>query len=380
MAASCAARAQNEYHFAFSRGSIKLTSIMSPPQSRLFSVQNISGAGRGVVATQCISAETVIHTSKSPAGHVIFRPYRREVCAQCFEYDRGRTLPVRDSNTGKVFCSRRCEEIWVEWHGQLGISAWAALHTFVQRKSKAIADVSVMPSDAIKPAPLAIGKAWMAADECAHECFTARKEQKVSVKAMSSRWSATIDPDILSFFLAGILSHHRDPLRWQDDVLSLAMDETPYRSDQDLDLHCKSFVQLAMILPEDLLSSTTSFVCQKMVAAGGHNAFGIRSGSTDGEEYMGYGIYPSASYFNHSCNPNISKCRRGRTWEFKTARKVEKGEECCISYLGGDEKHLRVSQRRKRLKEVWQFDCACTLCTVEDAKDSMPCCEDYGPS
>jgi len=347
---------------------------MSPPRSHLFVVQNISGAGRGVVATQCIPAGTVILTSKSPASHVIFRPYRREVCAQCFEYDRGRTLPVRDSNTGKVFCSPRCEEEWVESQGLLGIAAWAALHTFVQRRSKAIADVNIMPSLAVKPTPLAIEKAWATADEYVRKSILAPKGQQLSAKPLPSRWSSTIDPDILSFFLTGVLSHHVDPVGWQDDMLGLAMDETPYRSDQDLELHCRSFIQLMTILPDDLLSSTTSFMCRLMVAAGGHNAFGIRSGSTDGEEYMGYGIYPSASYLNHSCNPNISKCRRGRDWELTTARKVDKGEQCCISYLGGDERHLTVSQRRKRLKEVWQFDCACALCTVEEATDTMARC------
>jgi hypothetical protein len=151
------------------------------------------------------------------------------------------------------------------------------------------------------------------------------------------------------------------------------MDEEPYRSHHDLEAHCQAFLQLYSLIPQELLGSCTSCVCRTLASAGSHNAFGIRAGSEDGEEYMGYGIYPSASYFNHSCSPNIIKRRLGRTWEFMAGRDIEKGEECCITYLGGDEEDLNVLERRARLSVVWNFECMCKRCTGEAKSESQTC-------
>lgn len=82
---------------------------------------------------------------------------------------------------------------------------------------------------------------------------------------------------------------------------------------------------------------------------------------------MGWAIYPTASYFNHSCRPNINKRRIGSAWEFTTAESLPEGEQCCISYLGGDEKELTVTERRQRLKEAWGFTCMCQRCQHEEA-------------
>ncbi|KAK5705280.1 Histone-lysine N-methyltransferase set-6 [Elasticomyces elasticus] len=90
----------------------------------------------------------------------------------------------------------------------------------------------------------------------------------------------------------------------------------------------------------------------------------MRSGE-DGEEYMGYAVYPSSSYFNHSCSPNVAKQRVGNAWRFWVIEDVRKGEQLCISYLGGDEKDLSVDERRARLAEVWGFVCECARCQSE---------------
>ena len=77
---------------------------------------------------------------------------------------------------------------------------------------------------------------------------------------------------------------------------------------------------------------------------------------------MGYALYPSASYFNHSCKPNVAKVRVGNTWRFWVPKDVARGEQLCISYLGGDEKDLTTAERRVRLKDVWSFVCECEGC------------------
>jgi len=269
-----------------------------------------------------------------------------------------------------VFCSSQCQATWRENHGELALEAWRALHAFLQTKSKAIVDIYSIAPLTPKPGVEQIENKWRLVNEPAHLGPNASLQSKDELamkgrrKMKQSSLPSKIYPDILGFLTTGILYHYSHPDAWQG-VLSLAMDETPYKSTEDLEAHCNSFLQLRQILPHALQSSCSTAVCRILADAGSHNAFGIRSGSEDGEEYMGYGLYTAASYFNHSCSPNITKRRVGSSWEFRTASDVEPGEECCITYLGGDEKDLTVAERRARLKEVWGFVCMCVRCNAE---------------
>lgn len=89
----------------------------------------------------------------------------------------------------------------------------------------------------------------------------------------------------------------------------------------------------------------------------------VEGGVTDDVELLGWGIYPSAVYFNHSCDANVIKVREGRNIKFIARRMIEKDEEACISYgsIGED-----VNHRRARLLEHYHFLCQCTRCIQED--------------
>lgn len=83
-------------------------------------------------------------------------------------------------------------------------------------------------------------------------------------------------------------------------------------------------------------------------------------------QQVGFALYPPLSFYNHSCSPNVVKKRTGTIWNFSTIpRMVEKGEELCISYLGGEERVLSRDERRKKLQEGWGFECCCTRCESE---------------
>ncbi|KAI6878308.1 hypothetical protein KC360_g8637 [Hortaea werneckii] len=344
---------------------------MSPPVSEYLHVQDIPGAGRGVIASSRIPVGTVIFDSEPPAAHVIFRQYRKEVCAYCFRYDRGRTLPVRDASVGKVFCDVDCQEKWQRNEGDLGVAAWQALQNFAQVNSKAVEDTWSEAPKTEKPDAEDVSKHWtevaQQVDPLGKQTTKRSNNKNGSSKALKP-FMKQINPDILGLFLSGVVFHHRQPEDWKSEVLSLAMDHAPYRSVEDLEAHCNGFVQLHSILPPELQPSCTAELCRVIAEAGSHNAFGIRSGSEDGEEYMGWAIYPSASYFNHSCSPNLLKRRVGSAWEFWTAWELEEGKQCCISYLGGDEKDLTLTERRQRLKEAWEFECMCERCQQEAAE------------
>ena len=342
-----------------------------PMSSPVFSIVDIAGAGRGVIASEDLSTHQIVLESEPPATHVIFHQYRKEVCARCFHYDRGRSLPVRLNSAGKVFCSQECQNEWLKDQGEIGLAAWEILQLFLKTKSKAITNASGLPLLAPKPDIKEIASKWMAAEETAQKLRRQLrrpangKQPQPFQHILSKPWCQAVEADILSYLLSGILFHHTHLSKYQSDILPLAMDPTPYRSPLDLSAHCNSYVQLAAILPAPLLDSCAPEICQTLINAASHNSFGIRSGSEDGDEYMGYALYPGASYFNHSCSPNIAKTREGNVWDFRASRTIGVGEECCITYLGGDEKEMNVRQRRQRLKEYWGFECMCLRCKEE---------------
>jgi hypothetical protein len=50
----------------------------------------------------------------------------------------------------------------------------------------------------------------------------------------------------------------------------------------------------------------------------------------------GLGLYVDASYFNHSCKPNVARFSVGDLLVLRTCKHVAAGEELCISYVGAD--------------------------------------------
>ena len=109
----------------------------------LFAVKEARNAGYGVFANQDIPAETELLVSPSPSVYVIYRTFRKEVCAWCFAYERGRNWKVKftiDGTTsnggGLVFCCEECRQSWYGEYGDIGLEAFNALESFIQRQSR----------------------------------------------------------------------------------------------------------------------------------------------------------------------------------------------------------------------------------------------------
>src|SRR4051812_36934308 len=66
------------------------------PTSSLFEIPHTPTAGRAVFASRDIPKHTLIWRSDDLTLSVLLREYRREVCGQCFGYEHGRDLDVRD--------------------------------------------------------------------------------------------------------------------------------------------------------------------------------------------------------------------------------------------------------------------------------------------
>jgi SET and MYND domain-containing protein len=80
-------------------------------------------------------------------------------------------------------------------------------------------------------------------------------------------------------------------------------------------------------------------------------------------EPVGLGVFPSASRFNHSCEPNCAQ----RFDAFacvvvETTRHVRQGEELTIPYV---DVALNLEKRNERLERAFAFRCDCARCARE---------------
>ena len=178
---------------------------------------------------------------------------------------------------------------------------------------------------------------------------------------MSKALQAKISPDVMSFIVSGIVWRYNLPQDWER-VLALADDTTPYHSVDDLQAFVRSYLQLLATLPIQLLPLVTPETIFLLSSRDSHNSFGIRSLEDDGSEFFGYGCWPAASYFNHSCGPNIEKIREGRVWQFRAGSDIAEGAELNITYLSGEERKLSREKRMETLKRNWGFECGCRRC------------------
>ncbi|KAJ1799197.1 hypothetical protein LPJ59_001993, partial [Coemansia sp. RSA 2399] len=71
-------------------------------------------------------------------------------------------------------------------------------------------------------------------------------------------------------------------------------------------------------------------------------------------EWLGFLIYSTAVYFNHSCAPNVRKVREQRTMNFISCRDIARDEELFITYGSVAE---AGPERRSRLQEHFFFEC-----------------------
>ncbi|PVH95981.1 SET domain-containing protein [Periconia macrospinosa] len=348
------------------------------PKSSLFEIRDTPHCGRAVFATQDIPSDALIWRSDDLTLDVLLREYRREVCGECFGYEYGRDLTIRNKSTGFAFCGEECQTKWRERMGGIGVQAWTAVEKLVKGRSKE--DSELVDIDTPRPKAKEINEAWEGTKTQAELIRAARagernmangngvvniegegKPTKQHRKAVQKALMQAVNPDIMSFCVSGILWKYKNPNDW-DRVVSLAIDDTPYHSSDELRAFTRTYLHLLAILPLPLLPNVTVDTLRLLSTRDSHNSFGIRSLEDDGSEFFGYGCWPAASYFNHSCAPTIEKNREGRVWYFRAGRDIEKGDELCITYLSGEERRLSRGKRMQILKRNWGFECGCERC------------------
>ncbi|KIW46734.1 uncharacterized protein PV06_02380 [Exophiala oligosperma] len=359
------------------------------PLSDYFEVRNTKTSGRGVFALTDIPPDTTLLETCLIAASTIYKPYAKEVCAQCFAYDRGVLWKIRDNSRNVVFCGESCRELWSTSTPPSALVAREQVQEFLVRRNKQkLWDSEIV--DFNKPSVEEIEKAWTEAEEKANLIRAARSstsnpKTKAQLKTLRQvRQSLHPDPDTLWFLLDAVTQVlGRDGIL-ESSTADLAVDPRPYINTEDLGFHVEAYLVLLATVPEQVLPHVQQSLLRTIQSRTTHNSFGLRSldegggggggaeadadaGRTTmavGSECFGFGVWPEASYWNHSCEPNLKKSRAGRTWRFSTSRSVKPGDELCISYLGGDERDMSTVERREKLQRIWGFECACTKCVA----------------
>lgn len=368
------------------------------PTSIHFTILDTPSAGRAVFCTRAATQHLLLLTTSaglSPISHVILRPYSREVCAWCFLYDRGRDWRIREGVYNTAFCSEGCQQLWADSHDTLCRTAVSAIETFIKQRLKHQNDSTETASiaSAVDPASQTeLQDFWDAIGDRGKEILSARKSSKLTkLERAVLRKASELSPDtdILAYVLSGVLTAYKTsktqtltnmamtPEALLPSLFELMPDEKVFINNpmtvSPLEDYAATYLILLALLPVEFLDLISTALVINLASRAAHNAFSIRpEGVTDGEqsgEFLGWGVWPEASFFNHSCQPNIRKARQGRQWSFfadtTPGQTIEVDQQLCITYLGGDEKDLDVCERRKRLHEQWGFWCQCERCVQE---------------
>jgi len=88
------------------------------------------------------------------------------------------------------------------------------------------------------------------------------------------------------------------------------------------------------------------------------NVYGLWGLEGDG----GIGLYPLASYFNHSCSPNLVRFESGGLLSYRAACDIPKGTELNITYT---DIAVHRAERQQVLQDFFFFTCGCDRCNAE---------------
>ncbi|KAK9899587.1 SET domain-containing protein, partial [Cystobasidium minutum MCA 4210] len=308
--------------------------------------------GLGAFATKAIPAGTEVFRAQEPFVKVVYGPYKKEVCAYCFSYDRGRKMKqVERSVGGKEqrgiawFCSETCRTSWKASLKAQDLETLSRVSAGVSKVQKG----RITGNKILSPAD--IEAAWQAAE-------------RAPVPKSLALLHEEDDQDTVYFLLDGILARARNPSGW-NAFLSLNPSLQPYDTPGTLESHLRIFHYLRFTLPEALRPFCSPETILALVTRDHGNSFGIFEDELgrDGE-MLGYGTWTEASFFNHSCGANLTKRRSGRFYVFTAKCDIQPGEELCINYIE-DAVAEPVDVRRARLQAGWGFVCRCARCTEE---------------
>lgn len=380
----------------------------------LIHVEITKYGGRGYFSSARIPANTTVLSCDSPFTSAVFRQYKKDTCAYCFKCNFHKTCKVRIVETallpsilspeleknkkiaaalkvsnktayaGLFFCSEKCRDDWTAIEDPFGVltTVLNLIDQSVLPTPKNLSEDVIVERNKNDITKAYLDLAWETALSTAPIADPSKKNNKKTKQQVPYIDSAEHDNArivagvIVKAYVVAQLQAHEPELDASTRALLTTYTENfaTFRDLQSneqqllqsfpalLDSHINVYKFLRAVLERTPFASyLTPTLFRNVLGKEAGNAFGIWQYPVFIEsECLGSSIYPAPSFFNHACEHNIEKRRKGRKMEFVTTRDIELGEELYISY--GMFEDLEVQERQKMLCEQWHFKCACPKC------------------
>lgn len=354
--------------------------------SSLFQIQHTRFGGRACFSKTSLPKGTVILDSEDSLGESINYEFRKEVCHFCLLYDHGKIMKYRINarelesvneefnwkrfqGAGLWFCSTKCHDEFLRQNHILElISGYESLLNGFQLSQKRGSndDIDEEKLNSIVIDQQMIESQW----QQLHDEWVPRIQRMKPSKKLSQLPHVTDDVYCCARSICRTLFQlkYLDPesiTRRSFDVLQSNELSKISRFPILLSFQIAVYKVLYILLPPTLHDQLSIPMFRHILGAEYGNSFGIwQVGESIGDrEYLGYWILPRASFFNHSCDPNIDKIRNGRKMSFVLNRDVESGSQLCIAY--NCDLTLPVKDRQQNMRENWFFECMCDRCSSE---------------
>ncbi|KAF8066668.1 hypothetical protein FPV67DRAFT_1495871 [Lyophyllum atratum] len=341
-----------------------------------FCLRTTPYGGRGLFSTEQIPKNTLLICCDSPYATVIFKKFRKEVCGHCFAYAfdaRRNTWNIKydgQEGNGLWFCTVECKDLWMVEQNVEGLQGLmnAAVDKLAKTMKQPKGPHSSPVVELMRPEDITLED---------HDLTWKRAEELYAHPGNPTAYLDELELDTVRFIVSAIVRRHfedQNPLAvgslsWPA-LLQLQDNEIQHIRSRPymLDSHIRIYGFLRKVMVSVLKPYVAnSEMVRAILARDQGNVFGLWDMATTGDsEMLGWSMYPSGSYFNHDCSPNVRKERVKKALCFFTTRDVEIGEELCINYV--DVKDM-VAERRAELSRNWYFDCACKRCHEELGKD-----------
>lgn len=333
------------------------TDINSP----WFEVRNTT-TGRGCISKCEIPKDTVIHISKALSS-AISRPFKKEVCSSCFKFSGGQTLKFRMGvQLLLYFCSEQCLSAFTEEDiDQIYLDTLLNIENYYNNGLKKSDEPELALNE--EEFDQQIIDEWKKVNE-----WEEKIDKMKASKRLNSIPKIGESEYIETKYIVGILfqmykGKHKE-LKYFGSLQSNEFDKLK-KYPQLLQSYTNIYKFVKLTAHTQLQPLITSELVRTILGTNLTNAFGIWSqpiNDAEEKDYFGFAIYPSASFFNHSCDPNLVKTREGDTLYFRALKDIDPNTELFISY--GNYSNENVQIRQEQLKE-WFFNCLCTKCITE---------------
>lgn len=365
--------------------------IVSP----LFDVKQTTYGGRACFAREDSKEGTNILSVNRCLSSSISHEFRKEVCHNCLKYNNGKIMKVKlDRNqlvddllpdgkkeqvsrpktfngAGLWFCCDSCRDEYISQDNIIElIETFETLLAHFQSQAKRRNTASRIEEEhklnETFMSPKIIGSNWSMIEK---DWIPRIDQLKASKKARMLPLIYEEEYQCCRFVAQTLFNlKYTDPnsvLMKTFEALQSNEQSRIHKFPILLDSQTKVLQTLYVLLPFSLKPLLTISLFRHILGSEYGNAFGIwQDGeSNDSREYLGFWIVPQASYFNHSCSPNVDKKRIGNKLTFTLNSNVVAGQQLCIDYSGI--LSLDVHKRQEILSENWFFQCGCEKCQLE---------------